>query len=512
MPNAVVKNVLISVILVVLCIVVGAQVAESRNVSVGILAALVAGCFMLWIGPRCWVLIYLAPPIMTFLPIPGKLAQLPVIFLISNAMLAYWVVMRGMGYVRFAWRSLWIMDLLVAVLFCYMVASFVRHPVSMAVFGWDTEYVGGKEYFWAVTATVHYIALSCIPCTHEQFQKIVKWGVRLSCGAAILSVALRLLGIRGGTSLLEVADAAAGSRFSMFVQLGIYGIYWFYGMYPILRVFTSFSIFFAVILSLIGILLSGSRETLMGNCFVIAALSIVKREFWCFTLLSIMAYGVVLYLSAEGIVKEMPHGIQRCFSMLPGVEIQRDIKEGTSHSSEWRIVMWKWALDPRTGYIQDYTWGDGFGQSVDYLRRETTAMMRGTSQFGDREFFAVTGTWHSGFITTLHRLGYVGVGLVAIVYLYGLCMLIRVCMALRGTSLFFPCIFFCMDFAGQPFIFFISAGTIPYFFRGYMYLTFIKMFYCIGREQGIIIPWMQRQRYVPLAIQQIEEKLRPSAP
>ncbi len=508
MPNAIVRNVLTSIFLVVLCFVIGVQSAESAKASVGIIIALVGCVFLIWMGPRVWTLIYLLPPLIALLPLPGKLQEIPVIFLVSGVVLLYWILLWLMGYVRFKWRSLWIMDLLVLLMFIYMVISYMRHPVSMAILGYDAEYIGGKEYVWTIIATLHYIAVSCIPCTYEQGRKVLNWAVKLSVGAAILSVVLSLLGIRGGTDITELGDAAANTRFGMFVQLGVYGIYCLYGMNPIMRVLTSPKLLFGCLLSLCGIVISGAREVLMGNCFIIAALAIVKRELWCITLLGLLVYGGLIYLSTEGVIKSFPHGIQRSLSVLPGIEIERDIQEGAQHSSDWRIVMWKWALDKRTGYIRDYTWGDGFGQSVDYLRRETTAMMRGTSLYGDQEFFASTGVWHSGVITTIHRLGYVGLTLVSLIYLCGVFMMFRVCISLKGTPLYFPSIFFCMGFAGELPIYMISAGTLPYFFRDYMMLAFIKLFYCLGREQGFIIPWQLRQRYVPLAILDHKEHTR----
>ena len=80
MPGSIVRNVLVSLILVVLCIVIGAEAAESRTVALGIICALVGVVFMIWLGPRCWVLLYLVPPVMKLLPLPGKIAELPVPF------------------------------------------------------------------------------------------------------------------------------------------------------------------------------------------------------------------------------------------------------------------------------------------------------------------------------------------------------------------------------------------------------------------------------------------------
>ena len=504
MPNALVRNVLTTLILVVLCIVVGAEAAENTKSALGIISGLVGAVFLIWMGPRCWVLLYLLPPIMTLLPLPGKIAELPVSYVVAVVVLFYWVVMWFMGYVRFKWRSLLVMDLLILLVFLYMAYSYSLHPVSMAIFGYDAEFIGGKEYVWCIVATIYYMAISCVPCTYEQLKRVFKWAIRLSLAVCCLTIALNLLGVRGGTDITELGDAAMNTRFSMFVKISTYGIFFLYGCNPMLKVLTSAKLLGGCMLCILGILLSGWREVLMSSSFSIMALAIVKRELWCITLLGALAYGGLLYLSAEGIIEKAPFGVQRCLSVAPGIKISQEVKSNTEHSSEWRVEMWRWALDSRTGYIRDYVWGDGFGQSVDYLRRETVAMMRGTAMYGDQDFFANTGTWHSGVITSIHRLGYVGLAIISLVYLYGFCMMLRVCMALKGTALYFPAIFFLMPFGGEPSLFYISAGTIPKFFQIYIYLATIKLLYCVGREQGFIIPIGLQQRYVPLVIREQE--------
>lgn len=511
MQNAVVKNVIISLILVVLCVVLGSQAAESRTVSMGIVVAIVAGCFMLWIGPRCWGLIYLIPPLVDFLPIPGRLAAFPLALLTGLGVFAYWFVMWGMGYVKFKWRWLFSLDLLILIMFLYMVVSFVRHPVAMAALDLDTEYVGGKEYLWCILATTFYLAISSIPCTYEQLRKVLNWSVYLTLGACVLGIFLSLAGIRGGGGLSQLREAATTTRFSMFVELGMYSIYILYGMHPMAKVLFTPKLLLGTLLSFVGVLLSGWRETLMNSSFIILTLAIIKRELWCFCLIVACGYGVLLYLSAEGVVKEFPYGIQRSLTVFPGIEVTREIKSGARHSSEWRIVMWKWALDPRTKYIEDYVWGDGFGQSVDYLRREGTALMRGSTQHGDQDYFARTGTWHNGAITAVHRLGIVGLVIITLIYGYCYILVIQICMRLRGTPLYLPALFFILPYGGAPSLFYISAGTIIKFFNTYIFIAMIKLFYCVGREQGLIIPWLQQQRYVPLAIQEIEQKAGPVA-
>ncbi len=507
MPSsAIVKNVLTCLILLVLCIVVGAQAAENRTISVGIIAALVGGCFMLWLGPRSWVLIFLFPPVISLLPMPGKLAVIPVPFLIGLVVLGYWIVMWGMGYVKFKWRGLLILDLTILLLAAYMALSYYRHPISMAVLGFESEMVGGKEYIYFILACLFYIAISSIPCTYEQILPVMKWAVRLSIAGALAAVVLGLGGYLRGSG--DLSEDFSGSRFEMFLQLGLYGVYMLYGVYPMSRVLLSPFRLIGCILSCFAILLSGWREQMMSAGCITIVLSIIKRELWCLMLVLLSIYASLIYLSKEDVVQQLPYGVQRSISILPGVKVLDEVESDASHSSDWRVVMWKWALDPRTGYIKDYVWGDGFGISSDFIRRETTASMRNAYNYEVREQFAVTGVWHNGTITAVHRLGLVGLGIIAWVYILGLTLLVRTCKALRGSPLYLPSLFLILPYAGQPSIFFISAGTIVKFFNGFVALSMIKFLYCIAREQGVLKPWFVQQHYVPLAIREHEQSMQ----
>ena len=75
MAGSIVGKVLACIVLVVLCFIIGAQAAESAASSMVIIAAVVGVVFMLIMGPRSWMLLFLLPPIIQVLPLPYSLAR-----------------------------------------------------------------------------------------------------------------------------------------------------------------------------------------------------------------------------------------------------------------------------------------------------------------------------------------------------------------------------------------------------------------------------------------------------
>lgn len=498
-----IRNFIVAIFLVIISVLMGTYAAEDKDIPILMIAVFLGIIFMLFLGRRAWGAIYIFPPLIPYLPI-GILQMLPGGFLVAGGVLAYWVVMRVMGYVQFQWRTLWILDILTAVLLLYFVVSFANHPVAINALGVDAEYVGGKEYVWAILAPIYYVALSSIPCTYEGLYKVLRWSFWLLLAASVFAVVMGMMGLAQSG---DTGEAITNSRFSMFAGVGTLCFYILFSKKSIPQVLASPKLLLVAFLCVVAVVISGWREKLLMFCTSAMALFVIKRELIYMVVISVLAYGMLLYLSHEKIVEEhFPFGMQRTLSMVPGVKIKDDVRRETEHSSEWRKVMWRWALDPRTGYIRDYVWGDGFGQSVAELNRYSTSLMRGTVMFGDQDDFARTGTWHNGPIMTIHRLGLVGLGIFTVIFLYGIFLVGRVCRAYRGTPMFLLAMVFLLDFYGEIAHFYISAGTIRRFLDVYIYLGLAKVLYCIGREEGLIIPMVSSSRYKPILISEQERR------
>ena len=492
-----IRNVIVAIVLVLFCILIGSYAAEDKNVSVFMVTGIVGFIFMVVLGRRSWVLLYLLPPVFVFLPL-GILGKLPAGFLVAGFVLAYWTLMWIMGYVQFKWRALPALDAIVLALFLYYLLTFYWHPVSINELGIEAEYVGGKEYAWCVLAVVYYVTLSSIPCSYDALYSVLRKTMYLVVGVTVFVAISGLFGMVAAGSL---GEAAGNSRFTLFSELGVVVFLIAFSKKSFHEIMASPKYLAIMLFCCAAVVISGWRERLVAFGVIVLALCYIKRELAYIIFLGVAAYGSLLYLSEEKVVEEyFPFGMQRTLSIFPGVQIKDEVRRGTEDSSEWRKVMWRWALDPRTGYIKDYVWGDGFGQAVSDLNRYNVSLMRGSTIFGNQEDFAYTGTWHNGPILAVHRTGIVGLALITITFLYGAFLITRVCRAYRGTPMFMLAVLFLCRFYGNLALFYVSAGTIHGFFDNFIFLALAKVLYCIGREEGIIVPVFSKGRYNPMLI------------
>lgn len=507
MGNNGVKGIVLIALLVVVSFIIGSQISSDKTVSFGIIGAMVGGFTLLYLGERSWWLLFIVPVFWGYLHIslPNGLSPSTVLALV---ILLYWVVMRIMGYVRIKWHTLLPMDLIITVLFCYTLYAYYRHPSSVSWLGFEAEYVGGKEYILCLLETFAYVAVSILPITFSQIRKMVKVTFYLGCFMTFVGV------FRGGATAADMSDGEGGNlmeearttRFTLFVPIGLLAVNYIYASTPIAKLFSDIKKLFAVIIGMFFVLLSGWRSTLIGECLSITAIAFLKRELTLLVLIATACYGGLYYLSSERALDDLPFGVQRTLRAIPGIHVSRKVESDADGSSEWRKVMWRWALDPRTGYIKDYIWGDGFGLSVSWLHRYNTALMRGTLKGGDQSSFAANGTWHSGWITVIHRLGLIGLGLVGVYQIVLIILVVRTAFIFKqlGPKEFGYFCFLYVGLISNQFMFYLTACTAATVYNSFFYAAVMKLFYCAARDEGLVQPLFRRESYVPLTIREIE--------
>ena len=514
MAQNIVGKIVACLLMVLLCFVIGAQAAESAKSTLMLVVGLVGVVFMLVVGTRSWMLLFLLPPLLNALPLPGGIQIIGTGPLVACVVLPYWIFMWAMGYVRMRWRGLFLLDFIILLLVVLMVAAFIKRPVAIQALGLDFDNIGGRVYFVAIGAVVYYIALSCIPVSHQQACKVFNWAVWVGLACSILGAVFGLAGFESKDETQGLGDAMQGSRFGALIPLGTYVSLFIFACYPLNRILFNPALLFGMLVSFACIALSGFRSFMVSQVMVLTFMAFVKKELTKVVILGVLTYGGLLVLSASDSLLSFPHGIQRTLSIVPGMKVRENARNDAEGSTDWRVVMWEWAMDPRTGYIKDYIWGDGFGMSQSDQQRKFRAVMRGEKDNLRRlaqEGFAEEGQWHSGWITAIHRLGIVGLVVVEIFLLYAWLLVLRVCVSLRGTPLFVPSLIFLMPFSTSPMMFNLAGGTIDEVFANVATIAKAKLLFCIAREQGLIVPWTQRKRYVPLMIEQHGDQLQQEA-
>lgn len=503
MGSDLIRKLIVILLMAALAFMVGSNAADGRLRDAILPATCIAGGFVfLYLGRRCWWLIFLVPALHSFLPIQS-IAGLPLAQLVTACVFVYWLLMSTMGYVTIKWRSLIWLDIPVFAFFLYFAYTYYLHPVSIGMLGgWDDGEVGGKDYVFMLLAATTYCAISLIPCSLSQLCRVVKWTLWASVVLTLVNT------VKGGAQMgaSGIAEGAAKSRFGLFSGLGSIGMMCLCGWNSPLRILCSPV---KVLLSLILVFfvaMSGWREVLLSfGCFLFLW-ALAYRQLYVLVSFSTTALAGLYFLSSQDILLQAPFGVQRVLTPFPGLKLKKEIVEGARHSTEWRKEMWRWALNPRMGYIKDYVWGDGFGISTKDLRLTTINMGRGKMGGGNQEFFAETGTWHSGFILTIHRLGYVGLVFNALWCLASLGVVFRLCCQLAGKKEFPYALYATGSYLGTVVLFYISAGTYPAFFSSTVTIAIAKVFYVEALKEGLIPHLFTRKTYVPFMMR--DEELR----
>jgi hypothetical protein len=164
------------------------------------------------------------------------------------------------------------------------------------------------------------------------------------------------------------------------------------------------------LLGLILIMLSGFRNALM-NIFLMTGFAVILRDKFLGlfkVLLIVFIAGICGVLLSYSTIN-LPWTFQRTLSFLPG-NWDPTAVEAAKDSSEWRYEMWRTALSSDR-YIHNKVFGDGFGVSRSDYDKMLDAMMGGVGFVGEsvtQERFMVSGQFHSGPVSSIRFVGYLG--------------------------------------------------------------------------------------------------------
>ena len=504
------KTIVAILVLALLAFLAGSLAADGAKQALMPVGLIVGLFVLLYLGKNCWWLVYAASVLTPLLGI-SLFQNFPVAYALSAVLLVYWLVMAAVGQVKITWHRLWPLDIITGVFLLYFMITWIRHPVYLNVMvddllaEGDVQF-GGKPYVWAVAATLLYIFISIVPVKLEELIKVLKVLTWFIIPLALLGAAKVIL--MGGSVTPDGEDmgsAISNSRFNAFMGVSN-------SVYILLVCKYSVSVFAMsplkstlLLMSALGLALSGFRSALMNAAIVTVVSQWLHRQLALFVLLCVAIYGGLVYLSSEELLEDIPHGVKRVLSAVPGVKFKDNRAAMDAKGSiEWRVEMWKWALTPSMGYIKDYVWGDGFGLSSAELRNKNARYFRGYVINSNKDF-AASGGWHNGAITAIHRTGYIGLALIVVWSLTMLFYTFRTCISLRSVDGREYVYFFVIPLVGFFFLFYISAGSFESIFGAFLKVLIMKVVYVLARERGLIKPLFSKKVYIPLMHREADE-------
>ncbi|MBQ8516792.1 MAG: hypothetical protein IJ498_04345 [Akkermansia sp.] len=497
MGTSVVRNLIGVLALIILSFLIGITAADNAKSAVMVIVAIAGIIGIIALGKNVWMGLFILIPIGQAAPLHERF---PVYYVFAALILIYWCVLFFLGHARFIWRKLWIADLLASLFFIYMAFTFFRFPASNTafdiLFDINNEYVSVIEYPLCISALILYITYSCIPVNNSQFLKVAKWG------AIIELVSLFLVAIHNTQHSLSLYHTATG-EFTRLVGISRFAEHlcvFAFASNAHGRLFT-FSKPIYIILSFAMALLSGFRKHALYLVYLCAWISILKKEYATLLIVFFAAVLSLVFINSSGILDQLPHTLQRSLSVIPGMNVQESIKQNGKGSNEWRVKLWKWALDSRTHIINNYVTGEGFHNNAKEAARIYRLTNRGRVAQGDLALTVKKRFWHSGLISTLQELGMVGVSLTLLFYTYAFIKVLSIGSAIRKTPYFKYFVLFTFPYMYSFIRFYFQSASTAYFLVDMTHMGFLKVFYTFAVENGDITPH-KKQRYTPLLIQQ----------
>lgn len=480
-------------------LILGTTSAMDLTASILIIGGIVGLFSAILMGKNIWWLLIFATA-STF-----RWVGMPAVMLLSAVVFPFLCALAIIGRINLKWGKLWFLDIAVLIFVLLFVNSYINHPVGLAwtaALGLDFDEVGGRDFILLFFAVLAYIIFSSIRTSLQELNKLFGWCIWVAVAFILIKFLRGLISFTSGSVEQSQQLSFEESRDSSFSLASYLLTIFVLCRYSVKEILFSYWRIPILIICAGGVFMSGGR---IVSANYIAACSLVlffKKKIGVLFICGVTGYGALLIMSEAGFIKEkLPHGIQRSLSFLPGVDV--NTKYSGKGTVDWRFILWEMAFDKNKGYIKNRMWGDGFGVKRKHIREQSIILNRG-GIYGqsDMEFFALNGVWHNGAITTIHRLGYIGLCLT--VYLM-ICMFYVFYRAVRSvinspSGYIAPYIFIpqCSIFI----VWSMAHFTLAQIISAIAYAGLAKLIYTTALREKAIAPLWTRRHYVPLMLRE----------
>jgi hypothetical protein len=456
-------------------VVIGNAVGSSdMRLAAGVVAVIPVAVIFVKLKTNIWILL----PIGWYLT--GRLPWLPVPFTVRDlcfmAVIFFFTLFFATRVLPWK-RKIGILDYLIYINLAYLAIVFGRNPVGF--WAMQSSMVGGRPYFEIGLAFGAFMILSRVQITEFIAKIFPLFFVIPAWSVGILDVIGRVIpqtgyvlnsfysgvGTGGATAAFQAEAELGTTRMTGLQNAGLSSVLALCAKYNPITMISPLYPHRVVMLTIAfgAIFLSGFRSVLLFAFLAFLLSSILRgrlKDLWVAASVGVLA--LVLIISMQGSVLQLPLTMQRALSWLPGDWDQRAVGDA-ENSTQWRVEMWHWAWnDDRI--LRDRVWGQGFGLSIDDMNLIATSLMAGGgggSLLGgsDRENFMITGSFHSGPLSTIKYIGIVGLCLYYPLMCYMAWLAWRLCKHARETKAFTLALFVSIPIIYEPFNFvFIFGG------------------------------------------------------
>jgi hypothetical protein len=457
-------------------VVIGNAVGSSdMRLAAGVVAVIPVAVIFIKLKTNIWILI----PLAWYLT--GRLPWLPLPFTVRDLCMMTVIFFFTLFFATrvLPWkRKVGMLDYLVYINLAYLATVFARNPVGF--WAMQSSMVGGRPYFEIGLAFGAFIILSRVHITDfiakifPLFSVIPAWCVgildvigRLSPQiGSVLNLIYTGVGAKDVVGAFQQEAQLGETRMTGAVGAGIATLLALYAKYNPLTLVSPLypARCFMLLLGFAAVFISGYRGALLFAVVAFLMSAILRgriRDLWAAG--AIAALALITLIVAQGTLIQLPTTMQRALSWLPG-DWNQDAAADAENSSQWRFEMWGWAWNDGR-IMRDRVWGQGFGLSLDdmnLIASMLTATTPGRNLLGgsDQESFMITGTLHSGPLSTIKYIGVVGLALYFALLLYMAVIAWRLCKEARGTAAFPLALFVALPIIYEPFNFVVVFGAL----------------------------------------------------
>ena len=409
-----IQGIFVLAIGVILSIWLGLSIVTNQTETiVQVIAVLVLiGC--LFLERKIWLLIPFAAALSITLRIPGQPDSLLLAQILLLGFSSLMLLMRKLP-LRVEWTELefWVFLLVLLIAQVYM-----RNPVSVNLFGGDT--VGGKGYAIFGISVVSSLILAGLRVPVKQLKLLLPisiLGGLANLAISILGTLVPAIGFYTGADFTRgdevnyekhgtAVDAGAATRIGFAGGLAKNLSLWIASyISPIQACFKPLWASL-VLLAVAAALMSGFRNSLIAVGFTFFIGIAYRSGSFGVILSTFGGFTAIVLLALINVIHPLPPNIQRSLTFLPGTWEER-YKEDAKGSTEWRVEIWKEALSSDR-WIRNKIIGDGLGFSAENLQK-SFVITKGSGIFDShREQILINGDYHSGPVSTIRVIGYVG--------------------------------------------------------------------------------------------------------